>query len=131
MITEVKRLPGLPVLLRAVGPDYRSTDQTHILFYEEDAASLDAESAPIYYILDIQQMTMGINDVLQSAQNTPAQLRLLKHPKIIETLVITKSRLIELAARGMNSPLFGSVTMKTFSNPEAALDYVRQQTTNK
>jgi hypothetical protein len=130
MITQAKRLPDLPVLLREIGPDYKAAEHVSIL-HEEDTALLDAESGPVYYIIDIQQITIGINDIFQSAQNTPAQLRLLKHAKIVETLVITKNRMIELAARGMSSPLFGSITMKTFPTLEAALDYVRQQTKQK
>jgi hypothetical protein len=128
MITEVKRLPDLPVLLRELGPDYKAAEHVSII-HDEDTALLDAESAPIYYVVDMQQMTMGINDVFQAAQNTSAQLKLLKHPNILEIIIITKSRMVELVARGMNSPLFGNISMKTFSTPESAFDYVRQQST--
>jgi hypothetical protein len=128
MITQVKRLPDLPVLLREIGPDYKAAEHVSII-HDEDTALLDAESAPVYYVFDIQQLTIGINDIFQAAQNTPAQMRLLKHPKIVEVLAITKSRMVELVARGMNSPLFGNIAIKTFPSPEAALDYVRQQST--
>jgi hypothetical protein len=130
MIMQVTRLPDLPVLLREIGADYKAYGPNSS-FYEEDIALLDSESLPIYYVIDLRHFKISVNDMFDAARNTPEQLQLMRHRNIIQTLLITQNRMMELAARGMNSPMFGNIALKPFPTVEAALDYVRQQTTNK
>jgi hypothetical protein len=52
---------------------------------------------------------------------------LLTHPLMKEFLVVTNVKLVELAAKGLSSDIFGNVAVQVFETLEDALAYAREQ----
>ena len=85
-------------------------------------------SEPAYLIIDIRNVRLGLDDVTLSANQTARDRPdVINHPNLRELLVVTKDGLLKLAIQGMSSPIFGSMRIRVFDTPEAALDYCREQ----
>jgi hypothetical protein len=54
------------------------------------------------------------------------QFALFKHPNIREALLVTQSPVASLAAKGLNSPIFGNARLTIFKTLKEALEYARE-----
>ena len=73
---------------------------------------------------------MTIADTVKAANfgaGTTSIKGVFHHPKLIEFVVITEIGLVELAAKGMGSPMFGNLPVSVFKTKEEALSYVREK----
>ena len=79
----------------------------------------------VYYINNVGSTRLSLGDIMDGArlagQGTAPVLR---HPKIIETLVVTTDSVASMAAKNINSPLFGYLKLKVFTTLDEALGYI-------
>jgi len=79
----------------------------------------------VYYINVLGTTHLSLGDVMQGVQLAArGDASPLHHPNIIETLVITADPFILMAARTINSYVFGNVKLKTFTTLDEALSYI-------
>ncbi len=124
---SIEKLQGEPIIISQLtgsitfddrAPDPESTRQTQEL--------MDGQEEPFYYIFDMGDMKLDLNNLIAAANRGAGNEGLtLRHPMIKEVLVVTQSKLINLAAKGLNSTAFGNVPTSVFGTVEEALEYAR------
>jgi hypothetical protein len=130
MPTQLSKLPDLPVILREIDADYGGLGQLDKMT-EENIALLDVQTEPTYFVILLHNLKFSFEDMIQGVNSATKQTRFLKHPQLAELVLITTQKPLELMAKGLASPVFGRLAVKTVPNLDVALDYVRQQITNK
>lgn len=126
MSFTVDLLPDEPILLEIMNEDYQ-----YLLEGEADAdqatAVLDQLEYPVFYIVDMTKAHFSMDDVLTGASLLNRRAALFKHPNVREYVLVSQSRVIDLAARGLNAPIFGRLKLKVFQTQEEALAYAREK----
>jgi hypothetical protein len=125
----VEKLPDEPIVLVWLSSSKRleTTDdfeKNRRLFND----LLDSLEEPIYFIYDLSDVKFELSDVVVGANRgagSPAGS--LRHPNVKEVIAVTKSKLINLAARGLKSAVFGNVPVSIFETRDEALAYARTQ----
>ncbi len=95
-------------------------------FRAELHQALDTQQNPVALIFDIRDASLSSRDMLISTDSESQ--RLLRHPNIRESVVVTDDALVQIAAKGVNSMSFGFIKVRTFPTLEDALEYARQGT---
>lgn len=122
-----EKLPGEPIIVNTTYETWE-VHKHHAEGSEEVIALMEEAGKPIYYICDMRRMSLTLQDIIKSANmGTRDSGALLTHPLMKEFLVVTNVKLIELAAKGLSSDIFGNVAVKVFETPEDALAYAREQ----
>ena len=135
MSYSVEKLEGVPVVHYKLGEDYDIVrDSTPA--QSAVAEAVEAQAEPVYVIFDFTEVNLGLDDVIQGANmlvsgvdrvqpDAPEAVPIFDQPNTIQVIMVTSSKLIRLAARGMNSPVFGNQDVHLSHTLEEALEYVR------
>jgi hypothetical protein len=87
---------------------------------------LDAREEPLFYISDIRVMKLTLDDLIAGANlGSRGQAPIWQHPKIRGVYLISDLKMVELAARGLNSPIFGNMKVRVYKTVEAALEDIK------
>jgi hypothetical protein len=98
-----------------------------IAINEEDEIILDEQTNRLYYVVDICQIKLNLDDMIRGANMAAHQFKNYRHPNVIENLMIVPNRLYEIAAQSLKSSVFGSLRIQTYYSFEEALDHINQQ----
>jgi len=80
---------------------------------------------PVYYVTDVSDVRLSLGDIMQAVQLAAQGFKpLLHNPHIVETLIVTTDAMTLMAARSINSYVFGNVKLKTFTTLDEALSYI-------
>ena len=90
-------------------------------------ALLAAAEEPVFYIVDMTiEPKFKLDDLLTiTSQLTRTSTALLKHPNMLEHLLVTRNAVMKLAAKGLSSDAFGGIRGHTFETLDEALAYAR------
>lgn len=121
----VERLSDVPAVLTTVSKDFEINRELEAM-NRDTLAILDPAEAPLFLITNFQ-VSLGIDDLFQSASTLRKENSIWKHRNIRQVIVITEDPLLRLAAKGMGSPLLGGFNVKLFDSVEEALAYVQSQ----
>ena len=135
MTYSVEKLDGVPIVHYKLGEDYNIVRDSA----PAQAAVLEAvesQTEPVFVIFDFTDVNLGLEDVIQGANmlvsgvdrvqpDAPKSVPIFEQPNTIQVIMVTSSKLIRLAARGMNSPVFGNQDVHLAHTLEEAMDYVR------
>ncbi len=120
-------LPGEPIVVAHLHADFSLANETQSSIVETRRV-LDSVDEPIFYILDLSNLTINIHDLISGTNSSSrGEDPLWHHPNIREFLVVSQSKLIQLAAAGLNSVSFGNLEAKMFGSLDEALAYCREQ----
>lgn len=120
-------MPDEPILVAYIDSDY-SVARDMAESDQKGWELLDTFDEPAFFIVDLTQLTLNVNDVIQGAnQGSRGERPLWHHPNIREIIMISQSKLIRLAAPGMNTLAFGFVGIKVFDHLDEALAYCREK----
>lgn len=126
LVYTIEKLPDEPIIIQTIRSDSSVAEVPDSMGSMRQL--LEAGETPLFVIYDVSQASFGLQDILSGSNEASRSERpLLKHPNIRETLVVSTSDLVKMAARGMNSPIFGNIALKVFDTLEEALAYCRQQ----
>ena len=83
---------------------------------------------PIYYILDWQDIDpLNMEDVSVGAMSVAlSQNPLFKHPKFLGIGFVTSSEILAMAAKGLDSELYGHIKIEIFDSVDDAVNFFRQ-----
>ncbi len=123
---KIEKLPGEPILVHTTFEGWSMADDLPASI-DQAMEHLDAADEPLYYISDLSSgLRLSLQDVILGANWTArGGNAVFHHPNLREMLVVTDTRLIELAARGLDSEAFGNVPVSVFGTLEEALEYAR------
>jgi hypothetical protein len=121
---RVNKLDNEPIVVFSVDAAH-SIRNEGLVAGEVITQTLDNQTEHVYLIMELTHLSMDLEDLMFGANVATRQLQLLKHPKIRETLIVTQSGLAAMGAKGMNSPIFGNIKVKTFKTLDEALAYAR------
>jgi hypothetical protein len=120
----VERLPDEPIIYSWVSESW-TTDELSS-YVEEVIALLDAVGGPVIYISDAREANLNVQDIIIGASTIARGTNtLLHHPNLKECVQVSASKLLQLAAKGMDSDIFGNVKVKICETYDEALAYAR------
>ena len=127
MSYSIEKLPGDPVIIGMFSDGFSVANHLEP-FLDELKGLLDDQAEPVYYVVILDGLSLSLEDLLVSTNvssrgDNPA----LHHPNLRGTIAVTDSKMIKLAAKGMNSDLFGNLRVDVFETAEEALAFVRSQ----
>ena len=137
MSYTVKKLDHEPIIHYKLGADYSIVAESAAA-EAEVIALVAAQVEPVYVIFDFSQVKLGLEDVVQGSNMLVSGVGAKRHagektqgifdqPNMRQMIMVTDSRLIQMAAKGMNSPIFGNQNIVVCATPEEALAYARSQ----
>ncbi len=87
-----------------------------------------AGSGSSYLIIDMRGVSFGLDSVIAAANRARSdENSVFHHPSIEQVIFVTDSRLIELSARGLNTEIFGRISVPVFHTVEEARSYIQQR----
>ena len=73
---------------------------------------------------------MTLDDIVAGVNNlSRGESALWKHPNIKELIFVTTNTNIQMAAKGLNSLMFGNIQAEIFETREEALEYIHVKMT--
>ena len=87
---------------------------------------LDSREEPLFFISDFRELKLNLDDVIAGANiGSRGQDPIWQHPKIRGVYLISNLKIVELAVKGLSSPVFGYPKVKAFNTVEKALEDIR------
>jgi len=123
---HIEKHPTLPIIIRRYD-DSLNLAQVDAAILEQNAQLINSQSQKIYYLIDVREMHVGLDDLLKAGGLAAQKEGNLTNPNIIETLIVVPNRLMEMAAQGLRTATFGHLRVRAFRSMEAAFEYVQQQ----
>lgn len=125
---SIDKVPDAPIVILVHESNHAMSEMGDVI--DALAAALDAQPVPIFLVIDIRGLTMGLDDMTSAATTaTRGPGALLHHPNVRENLLISKAGLIKLGAQGLRSATFGQVNVRVFDTTEQALEYCYERIT--
>lgn len=124
MSFSLEKLPDEPIIIGTIA-GVGALDETSS-FVNQLTSLLDNEPGPLYFIIDMSQYSLSLEEMLTGTnQTTRGSMAFHNHPNLAGTIIISSSRMVKLAAKGMNTELFGNVHVKVFETMDDALAFAR------
>lgn len=121
---EIRKLPNEPIIIAGLNADF-SISEDGAACAEEIIEFLDRQRERVFLIVNILHLAFSFEDILGGSSLATRQIELFKHPNMREGIVITQSRMVELASRGLSSEVFGRIKLRSFKTLDEALSYAR------
>ncbi len=121
---QIEKLPDEPIIIGHV-QESASTAEENNLAIGQLMELLDQQTQPVILIFEMLTANMSLDDLIQGAAIAARQRAMYKHPMLRENVIVTQSRLIDLASRGMSSATFGHLKIRTYKTLDEALAYAR------
>ncbi|NDJ52658.1 MAG: hypothetical protein GYB68_06190 [Chloroflexi bacterium] len=109
----IRQLDDYKAILVILHPGYRlSVDYPEARL----KALFAALPEPYHFIVDFTQLSPSMEDLMRTATATArGESPLLQNPNVNRIFILTHSTLVKLAAKGLNSPIFGHVNITVHS----------------
>jgi hypothetical protein len=129
------QLPGEPILIVTLYADFDLATEGAIIEAER-IALLEAAQEPLYVILDLSQIELSLDDIVKGSnmlvrgvslapRSEQNGISIFNHANLRQLIFVSGSRVIKLAASGMNYPVFGGQDVVVFASVEEALEHCR------
>jgi len=126
MIADVYIHPALPALVRVFGSDFNSVE--HVLAVnDEDEIILDAQIQDMYYVVDLYDLTISLDEMINTADVDAHPFKNYRHQHVIENLIIVPNSFYETAVQTFQSSIFGDLPVRICASMEEALIYMEGQ----
>jgi hypothetical protein len=128
MSYTIDRLDGDRIFIVSQSDDFDIAAESAALLREQ-LAILDASSGGIVFVLDLRNMSTKLDDIILAANSmrTEDGKAMAAHPHRLASAIITDSKILQLAVKGLNSATFGHLVAPVFGTLEDGLAYARQQ----
>ena len=120
MSYSIKKVPDAPIvtLLQEARPAMAEMSQ----MLDTLTALLDAQSEPVFLVMDVQGPAFAIDDMsIAASLIARRQSALLLHKNVRETLLVTHNSTAKLAVLGLSTAVFGQVKIRRCDSVEQAL----------
>lgn len=118
-------LPGEPIVVETWDADYDpSTDAPQAA--REVIQLMEAADQPMAVIVDMRAKSLNVNEILLMARMSSGASAPSRHPRQRKRIIVTDSRFISMAAKGLDSDVFGHIKLDIVGSMEDALALARQ-----
>jgi hypothetical protein len=119
-------LPDEPILIATMYDSFsiKHDAEAHL---SELASILDGLDQRVCYISDIRALKINVfQDFLAAVSKAfRGNEAVIKHPNITTTIIVSTAELIKLSAKGLNTEVFGHLSLPVFDTLDEALAYAR------
>lgn len=125
MSYRVFLMDRLPVLVFEAGKDYSAAadlEKANV----EILDLLDNSTKPVYHLVDMRNSDISFEDVqlgANAAGRGPNPI--FRHSKVKQVMFVTQNPMLKLAVEGMQSDIYGNVTVLQFDTMDEALAHIR------
>ena len=122
----IQKLPDEPIILATLSSAYRLADHAG-LPTAAITTLLEEADAPCYLIFDLRDIKPpSVDQIIQVAnRSSRGSESLLHHDKIKQAILVSTSKIVELAAKGLRHDVFGNVNILVLPTVDEALAYAR------
>jgi hypothetical protein len=123
----IEQIPQEPIYVTIMTADYSVThDQVHST--ADGRAILEAVDEPVYWVVDVTQISISLDDIIASSnRGARGEEPLWHHPMIKEFIFVSPNMLVKLAAKGLNSEIFGNLNITVCDTLEQAIEECREK----
>jgi hypothetical protein len=126
MSYTTEKRPGEPIVVATLYADYNHAQEGEAAI-NEAVAMLDAQSEPVYYIFDVTRYVPTFEDLVSSVNwGGRGNLPTFRHPNVRESIVVSGSGMVKLAAQGLKTATWGNTTVHVVDTLDEALAYFRR-----
>jgi hypothetical protein len=119
---SIEELPNESVILLTFQPGFSAEELADSA--AELTKMLDAQSEPVYFILDMTSISLSLDDVIAGANMaTRGSKPPFHHPNVRGVVFVSGNNLIKLAAQGLKTATFGNTAVQVFETLDKALAY--------
>ncbi len=128
MSATIKKLPGEPIVIQTMSPDYKLVNELPPAL-PKLLAFLDALEEPVFWLLDISAVAViTVEDLLTGTELVArGEHALYRHPKIKYVVYISTKSMIKMAVDGMAKEAFGKFPISVFDTLDEALVFARKK----
>ena len=124
----VEKLPDEPIVYSWLSETWKADELAAVA--EDLLAIFDAADEPPFYISNVENVSLNLEEIITSASLVArGGGSVLHHPNIREYILVTKAKLLQLAAKGLGSDTFGNLPVKIFETEDEAFAYARARIT--
>ncbi len=119
--------PRFPAFVTAFSKDF-SFEHDLTSYRVEVARLLDSLAEQVFYVMDLRNLHFDFGE-MAAATNLAARIDTanFQHPSVWQVIFVTKDSVWADIAAGMNSDVYGYLTIPVFESVEDALTYIRSQ----
>lgn len=122
---KLEKLADYPVVLFSAAPDHNIT-AAHEEADAESRALLVEQTEPVYYVVDLSQITYDFQDILTGSKSVVKQDPIYSHSNIIETIFVMEiNQTVAKVFEGFAGAAFGHFKPKLYNSLDEALEYVQ------
>lgn len=123
----VEKVPDKPIIVLTIQEDFDFAKE-NLEIYAEVMTLIESHHESVVFIANMLDVTLNLNTLVSGTNFATRGIgALFHHPGVRQVVFITTSKLVDLAAAGLNSPVFGHVHVKVFPTLETALAYAHEQ----
>ncbi len=127
MSHTVEKLPDEPIVVITIYEDFEFAKE-NLEIYAEAIALIESHHEPIIFIANMLDANLNLNTLVSGTNFASRGIgALFHHPNVQQVIFVTTSKLVNLAANGLNSPVFGYVDVEVFPTLEAALAHAQEK----
>jgi hypothetical protein len=123
----LEKVPDKPIVVLTLQEDFDFARE-NLEIYAEMMTLIESDHEPVVFIGNMLNVALNLNTLVSGTNFATRGIgALFHHPGVRQIVFVTASKLVDLAAAGLNSPVFGNVHVEVFPTLETALAYAAEQ----
>lgn len=122
---KIEVLPGEPIVIETWDANYDPpTDAPKAA--QEIIQVMEHLNKSVVVIVDMRAASLTFNDILLMAQTASGKSAPARHPLQHRRIIVTNDSIVSIAAQGLDSEVFGRITVDIATSMDQALEMARQ-----
>ncbi len=124
---RTERLPGEPIIIHTLFPDYRMGKDARPAIQEMAEIANEIEEKPVYIIIVTYDMKLNFGDLVQGlAMATRGETAIFTDPNV-RLRMVGSGGLVELGVKAFEQRQYGGLDVRLYPTLEDALEGARQE----
>ncbi len=124
---RTERLPGEPIIIHTLLPDYRMGKDARPAIQEMAEIANEIEEKPVYIIIVTYDMKLNFGDLVQGlAMATRGETAIFTDPNV-RLRMVGSGGLVELGVKAFEQRQYGGLDVRLYPTLEDALEGARQE----
>lgn len=124
---KTERLPGEPIIIHTLLPDYRMGKDARAAIQEMAEIANEIEKKPVYIIIVTYDMKLNFGDLVQGlAMATRGETAIFTDPNV-RLRMVGSGGLVELGVKAFEQRQYGGLDVRLYPTLEDALEGARQE----